>query len=291
MLREIFSSMRPKQWYKNLVIFIGIAFSLNLLNFNLWISAVSAFFIFCLLSGSIYIINDFLDIEKDKKHPKKRERPLASGRLNPYHAILSAIIFILIALLGSYLINVSFFIISMAFFLLIMLYSLYLKNFIIVDIMIISTGFVIRAVAGALAVSVLVSPWLIICAFLLALFLALGKRRHELFILGDKVKEHRESLESFSTEMLDQMIIITTSTLIMSYSLYTFFTGKLLMMITIPFAFYGIFRYLYLIHSKNAGGEPEILFKDKGMIFSILLWVIVVFLVLYVNIGSIINVK
>ncbi|MGA2675814.1 MAG: decaprenyl-phosphate phosphoribosyltransferase [Methanobacterium sp.] len=291
MLREIFITMRPKQWYKNLVIFIGIAFSLNLLNINLWIIIISAFFIFCLLSGSIYLINDVLDIEKDRKHPKKRERPLPSGKLKPYPAIVAATTFTLIALVGSYLINLPFFIISLAFFLLIMLYSLYLKNFIIVDIMVISTGFVMRAVAGALAISVIVSPWLIICAFLLALFLALGKRRHELFLLGDKVNEHRQSLDSFSTEMLDQMIIITTSTLIMSYSLYTFFTGKLLMMITIPFAFYGIFRYLFLIHSENMGGEPEMIFKDKGMVLSIILWALVVFLVLYVNIGGILNVK
>jgi 4-hydroxybenzoate polyprenyltransferase len=291
MLREIFITMRPKQWYKNLVIFIGIAFSLNLLNIKLWLIVISAFFIFCLLSGSIYLINDVLDIEKDRKHPKKRERPLPSGKLKPNQAIIAAITFTLIALLGSYLINLPFFIISLAYFLLIMLYSLYLKNFIIVDIMIISTGFVMRAVAGALAISVIVSPWLIICAFLLALFLALGKRRHELFILGDKVNEHRQSLNSFSTEMLDQMIIITTSTLIMSYSLYTFFTGKLLMMITIPFAFYGIFRYLFLIHSQNMGGEPEMIFKDKGMVLSIVLWALVVFLVLYVNIGGILNVK
>ena len=291
MLREIFITMRPKQWYKNLVIFIGIAFSLNLLNINLWLIIISAFFIFCLLSGSIYLINDVLDIEKDRKHPKKRERPLPSGKLKPYQAIIAATTFTLIALVGSYFINLPFFIISLAFFLLIMLYSLYLKNFIIVDIMIISTGFVLRAVAGALAISVIVSPWLIICAFLLALFLALGKRRHELFILGDKVNEHRQSLDSFSTEMLDQMIIITTSTLIMSYSLYTFFTGKLLMMVTIPFAFYGIFRYLFLIHSKNIGGEPEMIFKDKGMVLSIVLWALVVFLVLYVNIGGILNVK
>jgi 4-hydroxybenzoate polyprenyltransferase len=221
----------------------------------------------------------------------KRERPLPSGKLKPYQAIITATAFTLIALLGAYLINLPFFIISVTFFLLIMLYNLYLKKFIIVDIIVISTGFVIRAVAGALAISVVVSPWLIICAFLLALFLALGKRRHELFMLGDKVNEHRQSLDSFSTEMLDQMIIITTSTLIMSYSLYTFFTGKILMMITIPFAFYGIFRYLFLIHSKNLGGEPEMIFKDKGMVLSIILWAFVVFLVLYVNIGSILNVK
>lgn len=292
MIKEILISMRPKQWYKNLVIFIGIAFSLNLLNLDLWMVVISAFIIFCLLSGSIYLINDVLDIEKDRKHPKKRKRPLPSGTLKSYQAILSAIIFIIIALTGAYLINMPFFLISVTFFLLIMVYSLFLKQFIIVDILVISTGFVIRAIAGALAISVFVSPWLIICTFLLALFLALGKRRHELFLLGDEAGAHRQSLKGYSTMMLDQMIIITTSTLIMSYSLYTFFAGNILMMLTIPFAFYGIFRYLFLIHSKNIGGEPEMLFKDRGMLFSIILWVLIVVGVLYfkVNLGGIIHV-
>lgn len=160
------------------------------------------------------------------------------------------------------------------------------------DILVISTGFVTRAIAGALAISVFVSPWLIICTFLLALFLALGKRRHELFLLGDNAREHRQSLEGYSTPMLDQMILITTSTLVMSYSLYTFFSGNILMMLTIPFAFYGIFRYLFLIHSENIGGEPEMLFKDKGMLASIILWVLIVVGVLYfkINLGSIIHV-
>ncbi len=273
--------MRPKQWYKNLVIFIGITFSLNLLNFGLWPIVISAFIIFCLLSGSIYLINDVLDVEKDRKHPEKRKRPLPSGTLKPYQAILSAIIFIMVSLVGAYLINIPFFISSVAFLLVMILYSLFLKQFIIVDTLVISTGFVIRAIAGALAINVFVSPWLIICTFLLALFLALGKRRNEVFLLGDRAKKHRHSLENFSTVILDQMIIVTTSTLIMSYSLYTFFSNNRLMMLTIPFAFYGIFRYLFLIHSKNIGGEPEMLFKDREMLSSIILWVLVVIAVLY----------
>lgn len=291
MLREIIISMRPKQWYKNLIIFIGLFFSLNVLNFSLWINSISAFIIFCLLSGSSYIINDILDIENDRKHPKKRNRPLASGKLKPYQGIISVVICLLIALIWAFTINVAFFVISIVFLLLIMSYSLYFKKFIIVDIIILASGFVIRAVAGALAITVTVSPWLVICAFLLALFLALGKRRHELTLLGDKAREHRENLKGFSTEMLDQMIIITTSTLIMSYSLYTFTSGKESLMITIPFAFYGLFRYIFLIHSENIGGEPEMLFKDKGMLLSIILWVLVVLLVLYVNIGGLIHVK
>lgn len=285
MFKEILISMRPKQWYKNLVIFIGIAFSLNLFNFNLWITVISAFIIFCLLSGSIYLINDVLDIENDRKHPKKCKRPLPSGKLKPYQAILSAVLFIIISLIWSYLINVPFLLTAISYFILIMVYSLFLKHFIIVDILIISSGFVLRAIAGALAIDVMVSAWLIICTFLLALFLALGKRRQELALLGEDAGKHRQSLEGYSTNMMDQMIVITTSILIMSYSLYTFFSGNMLLMITIPFAFYGIFRYLLLIHSENMGGEPEMLFKDKGMLSSIILWVIIVVVVLYLKIN------
>jgi 4-hydroxybenzoate polyprenyltransferase len=281
MLKEVIISMRPNQWYKNLVIFVGIVFSLNLLNLNLWIETISAFVIFCILSGSIYLINDVIDIEKDKSHPKKRERPIASGKLKATNALLFAIILITIGLVIAYLINLNFLVISLVFLLLDLFYSLYLKQIIIVDILVISTGYVIRAIAGCLAINVFVSPWLIICTFLLALFLAIGKRRHELVLLGEEATNHRKILDSYSTEMLDQMINITTTALIMSYSLYTFFTGKIYMMITIPIALYGLFRYIFLVHAMNMGGEPEMLFKDKGMLVSMTLWVILVVLILY----------
>lgn len=283
MIKELIISMRPRQWYKNLVIFIGIVFSLNLLNFNLWIDAIGAFAIFCALSGSIYVINDILDVEKDKNHPKKLRRPIASGKLNINYAIFSVIILVAVSFSISYLINLLFLVTALTFFVLLLVYSLFLKHLIIVDILVISTGFVLRAIAGCLAVGVLVSPWLIICAFLLALFLGIGKRRHELVLLGDNAANHRKILDGYSTEMLDQMINITTSALIMSYSLYTFFTGKIFIMLTIPFAFYGLFRYIYLVHAENFGGEPEMLFKDKGMLLSITLWILLVVLVLYGN--------
>ncbi|HML04437.1 MAG TPA: decaprenyl-phosphate phosphoribosyltransferase [Methanobacterium sp.] len=282
MIKELIISMRPKQWYKNLVIFIGIVFSLNLLNFNLWINSISAFVIFCALSGSIYIINDILDIEKDKNHPKKRLRPIASGKLKINYAILAVTILVILSFGFSYLINLLFLIAALTFFILLFIYSLFLKQLIIVDIMVISTGFVLRAIAGCLAIGVLnISPWLIIGTFILAIFLAIGKRRHELVLLGDKAGSHRKILDGYSTEMLDQMMNITTSALIMSYSLYTFFIGKNAMMLTIPFAFYGIFRYIYLVHTENFGGEPEMLFKDKGMLLSMILWVLLVIIVLY----------
>lgn len=282
MIKELLISMRPKQWYKNLVIFIGIVFSLNLLNFGLWIDVIAAFAVFCALSGSMYIINDVIDIEKDKNHPKKCKRPIASGKLKTNNAWISAIVLIIIALGVSYLINILFLSTAVTFFLLILIYSIFLKHFIVVDMMVISTGFVIRAIAGCLAIGVLIiSPWLIIGTFILALFLAIGKRRHELVLLGDNAANHRKILEGYSTEMLDQMMNITTSALIMSYSLYTFTSGKIYMMLTIPFAFYGIFRYIYMVHTENFGGEPEMLFKDKGMLLSMILWVLLVVAVLY----------
>jgi 4-hydroxybenzoate polyprenyltransferase len=182
---------------------------------------------------------------------------------------------------GAYVINRSFLVISISYLLLILLYSLVLKYLIIVDLLVISIGFVIRAVAGCLAINVFISPWLIICAFLLALFLALGKRRHELVLLGEEAKGHRKILEDYSTEMLDQMIGITSGALIISYSLYTFLADNIWMMLTIPFAIYGLFRYLFLVHAKNFGGETEMVFRDRGMVLSMILWAVLVVLILY----------
>lgn len=281
MLKEFVISLRPKQWYKNFVIFVGIAFSLNIFNFQMLLNVISAFVIFCMLSGGGYIINDILDIEKDKKHPVKRKRPIASGRLKVFHGLLFAMILIFISLWGAYSINIEFLTISIFYFLLILFYSAFLKHIIIVDILAVSTGFVIRAVAGCLAIKVTISPWLIICAFLLALFLALGKRRQELSLLGKKAKGHRKILEGYTIEMLDQMINIITAVLIMSYSLYTFFAGNIYMMLTIPVVIYGIFKYFFLVYTKGIGGEPERLFKDKGLIISLFLWVILIVLILY----------
>ena len=289
MFKEILISMRPKQWYKNLIIFIGIVFSINLLNFNLWINVISAFVVFCLLSGSIYIINDYSDINKDRNHPKKCKRPIASGRLKKSYALIFSVISIVIALLIAYSVNTPLLLISLVFFGLQLLYSLFLKEIIIVDILVISVGFVLRAIAGSLAITVLVSPWLIICTFLLALFLALGKRKHELVLLKDKASNHRKILVSYSEDMLDQMTNITTSVLIMSYSLYTFFTQNIYMMTTIPLAFYGIFRYMFLIHHTDVGGEPEMLFKDKGMVISIIIWIALIIGILYFN--KLMNIK
>jgi 4-hydroxybenzoate polyprenyltransferase len=281
MLQELLISMRPKQWYKNLVLFIGIIFSLNFFNYQMLISVISAFLAFCMISGSEYIINDILDRNRDRIHPRKRNRPIASEKLKVSHAILFAIILLILAFTIAYEINIQFLEISLAYFILIICYSLYLKHIAIVDVLTISTGFVLRAVAGCIAIKVSISPWLIICAFLVALFLALGKRRHELILLENGANNHRQVLDNFSPEMLDKMIDIVTSTLIMSYSLYTFLTNNTWLMMTIPIVIYGIFRYIFLTSSKNIGGEPEILLKDKGIVTCITLWIFMVMGLLY----------
>ena len=283
MFNEIIISMRPQQWYKNLILFVSIIFSLNILNVDMWFTVIYAFILFCMLSGSEYIINDVIDIESDRKHPVKYKRPLASGKLKKTHALVFAAILIIGVVAGSYLVNIPFLIISISYLILILFYSLILKHLIIVDLLVISIGFVMRAVAGGIAINVSISPWLIVCTFLLALFLALGKRRHELNLLGNKAGDHRKNLAEYSNEMLDQMINITTGALIISYSLYTFFVENYYMMLTIPVIIYGLFRYLFLVHSRNYGGEPEMLFKDKGMVFCMLLWIILAVGVLYID--------
>lgn len=280
MISSIIKTLRLKQWYKNLLLFAGIIFSVNILNFQMWLTVLSAFIIFCMLSGSEYIINDIIDIESDRKHPTKRKRPIASGDLKKSPAFLFASILVICAGVGAYLINIPFLCISIVYLLLILSYSLFLKQLIIVDILVISIGFVIRAVAGCLAIDVFISPWLIICTFLLALFLALSKRRHELVLLGEEAKGHRKILDMYSTEMLDQMISITSGALIISYSLYTFLADNKYMMLTIPFAIYGLFRYLFLVHSKNIGGEAEMIFRDRGMVMCMVLWAVLVVLIL-----------
>jgi 4-hydroxybenzoate polyprenyltransferase len=281
MIRELAISMRLKHWYKNLILFICIVFSGNLLDVGMWLWLVLAFAIFCMLSGSQYMINDVLDADKDRNHPRKRNRPIASGSLPASAALVSAVVLLFAALWGAIMINVPFFVAGLSYFLLILVYSMFLKHMMLVDILTISVGFVIRAVAGCLVIGVLISPWLILCTFLLALFLALGKRRHELVLLGGKAARHRKSLKRYSTEMLDSMISIITASLLMSYSLYTFLADSVFLMLTIPFAIYGLFRYLFLVHRKNVGGETEMIFRDRGMLACMVLWVLLIVFVLY----------
>lgn len=287
-LKAILKTMRPKQWTKNLIIFAGLIFSLNLFKPPLFVKTFAAFVVFCLLSGAVYIINDIKDLERDKNHPLKSKRPLASGELTISSAILALILLIPGSLLVSFMLNPGFGYIAVLYLILSTLYSFYFKHTVILDVLINSMGFVLRAVAGAVVIQVVISPWLFICTILLALFLGLGKRRHELVLLGDGALNHRKILEEYSPELLDQMIAVVTASTVMAYSLYTMApeTKEKLhtpyMNLTIPFVLYGIFRYLYLIHKREEGGDPSlVLLTDKPMLIDVILWMLTTVILIY----------
>jgi 4-hydroxybenzoate polyprenyltransferase len=280
MLKQTVVSMRPWQWYKNLVIFVGIVFSLNVFDVGMWKGSLLAFIAFCFVSGANYIFNDIIDRRKDKLHPRKCLRPIASGELGVGHALLLGGVLLILGVIVSYFVNMSFLFVLLGYVVLVLLYSFYLKKVIIADVITISLGFVIRAVAGCVAISVIISPWLIVCAFLLAMFLALGKRRGELEALGEG--EHRKSLSGYSVGVLDNFLSITTAVLITSYSLYTFMAGNIYLLLTLPFPVYCLFRYLLLVREKSFGEEPELLFKDRGILMGIVFWFLTVVIVLFV---------
>lgn len=288
MVKIIILSLRPKQWSKNLIIFAGLVFSQNLLNTSYLFRSIAAFFIFCLLSGSVYIINDIVDKEQDKRHPVKSKRPIASEGLKVGSAIIFAIIFTIASLIFAYFVNFSFFLVAIAYFVLMLAYSLLLKKIVILDVLVVAIGFALRAFAGTVAISVEISVWLFLCAILLALFLAISKRRHELVLFEEAASSHRLVLGEYSKLLLDQMISIVTAATIIAYSIYTIapetvtkFHSKNLVL-TIPFVLYGIFRYLYLIYQKQLGGSPErVLLEDRSLIISILAWLLSIVVILY----------
>lgn len=287
MLLHILKSLRPKQWTKNFLLFAALIFTDNWRSEEKLILTCFAYVVFCFISGGIYLLNDVLDAQRDRLHPVKRKRPVASGVLPKTYAVAAGLGFILTGLLGSFRLNYPFFLtVAFLYFLLQLAYSLALKNVVILDALMISAGFVLRAVAGAVAISVKISPWILVCTGLLALFLALGKRRHELILLRDQVSNHRLSLQDYSIPLLDQMLSVVASSTVVAYSLYTFTSETAqkthYLMLTIPFVFYGIFRYFYLIHKQNMGGEPEDIFlQDKPLLINILLWVATCSFILY----------
>ena len=287
MLKQLLITMRPKQWTKNLFIFAALLFDLKLFDLTYVAKTVLAFVLFCILSGSVYLINDLTDIEKDRQHPVKRNRPLASGKLKRSWAVTAAVVVPPITLSPCFLVQPLFGLIALAYFVIQLLYSFGLKNVVILDVLIIATGFVLRVAAGAaVAEAQRFSPWIYVCITLLALFLALGKRRNELTLLDANALKHRKVLQEYSPQLLDEMMALVTSSTVIAYSLYTFSAENLpanrAMMLTIPFVLYSIFRYLYLIHEKNLGGSPEeILIRDAPFIVSNLCWGAVVVLILY----------
>ena len=226
-------------------------------------------------SGALYIINDVIDRDKDLHHPAKCKRPIASGRIHIAGAMIIAFLIIIISLRASFYLDVKLFFILLAYSALVFAYSIKLKNIVILDVIILSMGFVLRTAGGAVVIDVWISPWLILCTTLLALFLALIKRKNELGVLADRAANHRKILQEYTPELIDSMLSVVTSTTLMSYSLYTFSAGKSsYMMLTIPFVLYGIFRYQYLTSARDMGGSPElVLLQDKPLLIDLVLWV------------------
>jgi 4-hydroxybenzoate polyprenyltransferase len=287
MLPALLRAMRPRQWSKNVFVFAGVFFDGRALDAMRLGRSLAAFVIFCLLSSAVYLINDLVDADKDRQHPTKRHRPIASGALAPSPAIVAAVLLVAVSLGSAFVLGWPFGLVSLAYLLLMIAYSFYLKNLVILDVMIIATGFVLRVFAGTAAVQVTrFSPWLYVCSTLLALFIAINKRREELLLLADEADNHRTSLREYNLEFLDTMTSLVTATLLASYSFYTFSAPNLpadhSMMFTIPFVLYGIFRYLYLVHGRGLGGAPEdIVLGDKPLLITLALWALTAGIVIY----------
>jgi 4-hydroxybenzoate polyprenyltransferase len=270
------------------VVFAGIAFAQKLPHTDLLLRTVGAFFLFCLASGSVYLINDIVDKEKDKEHPLKRRRPIASGAVPVPVAATAAAAALVAACIGGWLISPRLAWVVLSYGALMLSYSLFLKHIVIIDVLSIAAGFVLRAAAGAVVVAVDISSWLLVCTVFLALFLGLSKRRHELVLLDDRAHFHRRSLVEYSPALLDQMISVATAGTVIAYSLYTMSAetvakhGTNKLGYTIPFVLYGILRYLYLVYRKDGGGSPErALLADRPLLADVALWILVVGLILY----------
>ena len=287
MIINLVKTMRPRQWIKNICIFAPLTFDVKLFNLRYLAQTIAGFVLLCLVSGTVYLINDLADIEKDRQHPRKRNRPLASGQLATGAAVIAAIIIPLAALPLGFLLHPIFGFILTGYLVLQIAYSFWLKDIVIIDVMLIAAGFLLRVAAGVpLVEAERFSPWLYVCMTLLALLFGFGKRRHELVLLQENAQMHRQSLQEYNLSLLDHVISIVTASTLLAYALYTFSAEGLppnhTMMLTIPFVLYGIFRYLYLIHVKGMGGAPEeIVLSDRPLQATFVLWGLSVVTVMY----------
>jgi 4-hydroxybenzoate polyprenyltransferase len=281
-------TFRPRQWIKNVFVFAALVFDQKLTDWPLLGKTIVGFILFCMISSTVYIMNDLVDLEKDKQHPKKKNRALPSGQLKPWFAILSLITILAVCLPLSFLLDPYFGLIIVTYFLLNIAYSFVLKNIVLIDVMVVTAGFVLRVAAGVVLVEAArFSPWLYLSILFLGLFLSIGRRRHELTFLQAGADSHRKILKEYNLKLLDDMTHLVTTAAVISYSLYTFSAVNLpanhSMMLTIPFVIYGVFRYQYLIHVKGEGGAPEmLLYSDLPLLVDLVLWGLSVVLVMYV---------
>jgi len=285
----LFKSLRPVQWSKNGFILIPLLFAQQIFDYQSLMLSLQAVVIFCIFTGAVYIINDLSDLEADRRHSVKKHRPLAAGRISTRLAKITVAVLLLFSLVWGANIGIDFFLILVIYLGIQILYNYRLKEVVILDIFCVSSGFFLRVIAGAIAIQVAISHWLIICSVLIALFLASAKRRHELVFLGEgEAANHRRVLSKYSPYLLDQMIVVITASTMLSYMLYCISPETIEkyqndhLIYTFPFVLYGIFRYLYLIHKKNQGGAPEkILVSDLPLLLSVMLWALFCTLIVY----------
>lgn len=279
-LKGLLRELRPQQWYKQGILLLGILFSRNLFSVTAWGDVLAAIGAFTAVAGAVYIINDICDREEDRKHPKKQHRPIASGQLPVSVASVAAVALLLGGLATAFFVNALVLVVVLAYLGQNVIYSVLLKDIVLVDVLVVGIGFVLRAIAGVVAIDVYLSPWLILCTFLLALILAVGKRRHELETVSN-ANTTRESLGTYTPKELDQLLVVTIALLLMTYALYTFFHAQTTMMLTLPLVFYGVFRYHHLVHTTAVAGRPEYLLTDRPMFITLVLWLLISVGVLY----------
>lgn len=280
-------SMRPEQWTKNLIVFAALIFGRRLFDPAAVGLSLAAFLIFCALSGVVYLLNDVVDRDSDRQHPLKARRPIASGELSPTAALTAAGAIGVASLGAAVWLRPEFGLVAAAYVALSAAYSRALKHVVILDVLTIAIGFVLRAAAGAVVIAVPMSQWLLVCTILLALFLGLSKRRHELTLLADAATGHRRILEEYNPYLLDQMIGVVTASTLMAYIIYCtssetiekFGTDRLVL--TTPFPIYGIFRYLYLVHQRGAGSPSDVLLTDRPLVVCVALWALAVIAIIY----------
>jgi len=284
-LSSLFQLLRPQQWYKNLLVFAGAVFALRLLDFVLWPSMLLGFLILCLISGANYIVNDIIDIKRDRLHPEKKNRPLASRAVSVNKAVAFSVFAAALSFYGALQLGLGFFLTTLALFLTNLLYTFILKNVVFVDVLTISVDYVWRALAGCYLISVGASSWLVICVFLLALLLALGKRKAEIETL-EEASRHTDALKFYSPGILNQLVSMTSAALLISYTLYSSMseTGHGRLLWTLPIATYTILRYNYLLDSNKSMAEnPEKIFRDAPMMIAFIVWITMTVALLYIR--------
>ncbi len=279
---SLLKQMRIKQWTKNVLVFAALIFSPAEYSVNMFYDVLLSFILFSLVSSCVYILNDYMDLEADRNHPTKRFRPMASGALNPQFTLVFGLLLMISCLIIAFFMNISFALLLSFYVIINIAYSVSLKHIVILDVMIVASGFVIRAIGGGLIIYVKLTPWFLVCTMLLSLFLAISKRRQEFILAQEKDSSHRKVLKFYNKELLDQMNSIVTTATVISYALFTFTSGRTVyLMWTVPVVIYGIFRYLYLIHVEGKGGSPDrLLFEDKPMLFTVALYGISVMCIL-----------